>query len=76
MRIPMIWWRGAFLGLLSALVAVGCSGDGAGDANAGFPDLSAKVPVSGVVTVQGKPLAEAVVTFLPDQGGDRRRRDR
>ena len=46
------------------------------DANAMYPDLSAKVPVSGVVTVQGKPLAEAVVTFLPDQGGYRRRRDR
>jgi hypothetical protein len=50
-----------------ALIAVlGCAPEDEGDRVE--IDFSKFVPVSGVVKVKGKPLAHAVVTFLPPRG--------
>lgn len=50
-------------------LAFGCSQGGADDTGPDVPDLSMKVPVIGVVRSEGRPLARAVVTFLPARGG-------
>jgi len=50
-------------------LALGCSEGGADDSGPDFPDLAMKVPVSGVIRSEGRPLAKAVVTFLPARGG-------
>jgi hypothetical protein len=65
----MILNRKARRQVLWALVLAGisgCSGAGVEGTSEG-PDLSNMVPVSGVVTLNGEPLAGAVVTFLPPQ---------
>jgi hypothetical protein len=46
-------------------VASGCTERAADDVGEG-PDLSNLAPVSGVITLNGEPLAGAVVTFLPE----------
>ncbi len=60
--------RGPFWAPLLA-VALGCSGSGrpAYEPPKGF-NAADLVPVSGVVTLNGKPLATAMVTFLPKEG--------
>jgi len=50
-----------FVLLVPFLMAAGCSGR-----PAGFPDLG---KVAGTVTVDGKPTADLVVQFTPEQGG-------
>src|SRR6185295_20191114 len=47
-------------GSLAILFAVGCSSDAPGP-----PTLPDPVPMSGIVTQEGKPLANATVTFHP-----------
>ncbi|WP_237722821.1 carboxypeptidase-like regulatory domain-containing protein [Singulisphaera acidiphila] len=47
-------------------VVSGCAGSDV-EETADGPDFSNLVPVSGVVTLNGEPLAGAVVTFLPPQ---------
>ncbi|MDX1948536.1 MAG: carboxypeptidase-like regulatory domain-containing protein [Pirellulaceae bacterium] len=49
---PSLWL------ILPAWFCCGCTGDG-------LPD---RAPVSGIVTFNGRPLAEATVTFLPASG--------
>jgi len=56
-------------GPLALLAMLGCSGEGADVPNGSVPKLSAKVPVGGVVTIQGRPEAKVTVTSLPEQGG-------
>lgn len=51
----------AFLSVIPLIFSVGCGGGGADDQ----PDLGA---VSGVVSMDGQPLADVVVTFNPAQG--------
>ncbi len=48
-------WRFAFL-LISALTTLGCGGGG---------DRYDTVPVSGIVTCNGKPVANGVINFTP-----------
>lgn len=67
MRVSAIQLRLSYP--LALLVMFGCSGEVGDVANGSVPDLSAKVPVGGVVTIQGKPVAKVTVTFLPQQGG-------
>jgi hypothetical protein len=58
----------AFLSI--AALAAGCGGGESEDSvDDRLAKLEALVPVSGVVTVGGKPLPGVVVTFLPDDWG-------
>ena len=57
--------RAAIAALLAA--AVGCRGDEPEPAHAD-PDSIVLAPVSGVVRLNGTPLARAVVTFMPPTG--------
>ena len=60
--------HGRLLSLI-LLGALGCVGKGPEDLSPVIPDPKTFVPVSGVVTLDGKPLASAVVTFLPTGRG-------
>ena len=51
------------LGLFIVVGALGLSGCGGGDGVKPFDNL---VPVSGTVTVEGKPLAQGTVEFIPE----------
>jgi hypothetical protein len=65
----MIWdrmMRRQSLWTVVLAVVSGCTGTGV-DEGAQGPDFSNLVPVSGVITLNGAPLAGAVVTFLPTQ---------
>jgi len=48
------------LTVLAALAVAGCGG----------PDGPPREPVSGVVTLDGKPLEKGLITFTPEGGGD------
>lgn len=50
------------LGLCATLAFTGCSGEGRA-----IPDT---VPVSGTITLDGKPLADAEINFLPESHKD------
>ena len=66
MRLTVIGFTG--LGFAWALASVvGCAPTGEGAAPVEGAD-HAPVPVQGVVTLNGKPLGKAVVTFLPPSG--------
>lgn len=56
--MPWTGYRGCCFGIYLAAVAwLGCSG--------GDPNEPKQFPVSGTVTLDGKPLAKATVTFTP-----------
>lgn len=55
-----IGWAGRGVFLLAAF-ALGCTSSGPP-----APKLPATVPVTGVVTLDDKPLADAMVTFMPE----------
>ncbi len=59
---------GRRLWALLLVSALGCAGGEAGDENSGGDISPAQVPVGGAVTLNGKPLSHAVVTFLPPSG--------
>lgn len=52
--------------ILTCALALGCSGAPPGPPDG--PEALPRVPVTGVVTRGGKPLGQAVVTFLPATG--------
>ncbi len=53
------------LSLLAVVILVGCGGGG--DA----PDRPDTVPVTGTVLLDGTPVADATVTFVPNSGQER-----
>ncbi len=55
----MTWARA-----ITLLILTGLAGCGSGDPN----DSAPLVPVTGTITRNGKPMADARVTFLPDKG--------
>jgi hypothetical protein len=54
---------------VATIAAFGCSSSGINDQGADSFRFPRVVPVTGVVTIDGKPLSRAVVTFVPDHGG-------
>ena len=63
---PLMIFR-RWMPLLPALAALGCSGAESDEPRLDFNTVKL-VPVGGVITVDGKPLANAVVSFMPKNG--------
>ena len=55
-RADRFWWAA----IVSVAAACGCNSESA--------DIERVVPVSGVLTYQGKPLEDFQVTFMPEDG--------
>lgn len=60
--MPFIHFRVLFLILIPLLLLAGCG------SSEQKPQLPPTVPVTGVVTLDGKPLVAAAVTFYPQEG--------